>query len=71
MSFLFMSKLFLDFQSKYHFQSDLSYDLKQKRYAQQPPAYTGGRHASVTPSPVLEQDQRSWILVAHTLMKIG
>ena len=47
--FLFISKLFLDFQSEYHFQSDLSCDLKQKRYAQRPPSYTGGRHDAVTP----------------------
>ena len=25
------------------------YDLKQKRYAQRPPSYIGGRHAGVTP----------------------
>ena len=43
LGFLYISKLFLDFQSKYHFQSDLSYDLKQKRYAQRPPSYTS-RH---------------------------
>jgi hypothetical protein len=46
---LLCSKLLLDFQSKYHFQSDLSYDLKQKRCAQRPPSYTGGRHTMVAP----------------------
>jgi hypothetical protein len=40
--------LFLNFQSKYHFQSDLSYNLKQERYAQWPPSYTGGRCISST-----------------------
>ena len=47
--FLFISKLFLNFQSKYNFQSDLSYDLKQKSYAQRPPSYTRGRHSGVAP----------------------
>ena len=47
--FLFISKLLLDFQSKYHFQSDLNYNLKQKRYTQQPPSSTRGRHAVVVP----------------------
>ena len=81
-SFLFMSKLFLDFQSKYNFQSDLSYHLKQERYAQRPPSYTGGRCRSSSicatilccehaTSPVLEQDRRSWILVKDKLANIA
>ena len=45
--FLFILKLFLYFQRKYHFQSDFSYDLKQKKCAQRPPSYTRGRHAAV------------------------
>ena len=46
--FLFISKLFLNFQSKYNFQSDISYDYKQEKYAQWPPSYSRGHCISVT-----------------------
>ena len=64
------SKLFLDSQSKYHVQSDLSYNLKQARiaYSLQFSSYTGGHCISSIKcaillccccaiSPILEQDQ--------------
>ena len=58
-------------KSNYHFQSYLSYDFKQERYAQWPQNYTRGRctYCGCATSPVLEQDQRSWILNIVTIIK--